>query len=123
MESVNGYLHSHKSYYPEGSQQQQITLYPFRDDNNWWRILKANETEQELIPDILANDNKTWLQYVRHGDLVRLEHVETAPRKLHSHDVAAPVTDTTYHKEVRYVLFFELIHKPNSLVRQWLWIS
>ncbi|KAG1233350.1 hypothetical protein G6F68_003622 [Rhizopus microsporus] len=100
LESVNGYLHSHKSYYPEGSQQQQITLYPFRDDNNWWRILKANETEQELIPDILANDNKTWLQYVRHGDLVRLEHVETAPRKLHSHDVAAPVTDTTYHKEV-----------------------
>lgn len=101
LDSVNGYLHSHKAFYPEGSQQQQITLYPFRDDNNWWRILKANETEQKLIEDLMANDNKTPLQYVRNGDLVRLEHVETAPRKLHSHDEPAPITETTYHKEVR----------------------
>ncbi|KAG0759880.1 hypothetical protein G6F62_004702 [Rhizopus arrhizus] len=100
LDSVNGYLHSHKAFYPEGSQQQQITLYPFRDDNNWWRILKANETEQKLVEDLMANDNKTPLQYVRNGDLVRLEHVETAPRKLHSHDEPAPVTETTYHKEV-----------------------
>ncbi|CAO3703477.1 unnamed protein product [Rhizopus stolonifer] len=100
LESVNGYLHSHKAFYPEGSQQQQITIYPFRDGNNWWRILKANETEQELIEDVLAHDKETPLQYVRNGDLIRLEHVETAPKKLHSHEVVAPVTDTTYHKEV-----------------------
>ncbi|KAI9275400.1 Dolichyl-phosphate-mannose-protein mannosyltransferase-domain-containing protein [Sporodiniella umbellata] len=99
LESGNGYLHSHRAFYPEGSQQQQITIYPFRDTNNWWRILKANTSETSQH-DLYTEDGQQTLEYVRHGDYVRLEHVETAPRKLHSHDIAAPMTDTTYHKEV-----------------------
>ncbi|KAI9474067.1 MAG: Dolichyl-phosphate-mannose-protein mannosyltransferase-domain-containing protein [Benjaminiella poitrasii] len=98
-ETTGGYLHSHFANYPEGSNQQQITLYPYKDTNNWWRILKADPSG-ETQHDLLANDNETWLEYVRNGDLIRLEHVTTAPRKLHSHDFPAPITDTDYHREV-----------------------
>ncbi|KAI7907634.1 Dolichyl-phosphate-mannose-protein mannosyltransferase-domain-containing protein [Cokeromyces recurvatus] len=99
LETTGGYLHSHFAYYPDGSNQQQVTLYPYKDNNNWWRILKADPSV-ETQHDLLANDNKTWLEYVRDGDMVRLEHVTTAPRKLHSHNFPAPVTDTDYHREV-----------------------
>ncbi|KAF7721838.1 hypothetical protein EC973_004074 [Apophysomyces ossiformis] len=96
-----GYLHSHPQVYEGGSKQQQITLYPFRDDNNWWIIRKMNNTmEDSNEGDVLGNDNKTWIQWVRNGDIIRLEHVITSPRKLHSHDIHAPVTETDYHKEV-----------------------
>ncbi|KAL1932060.1 hypothetical protein VTP01DRAFT_9116 [Rhizomucor pusillus] len=97
-----GYLHSHLSTYPDGSKQQQITLYPYMDENNWWTIRKMNSTlDAENEPaDKLGSDNETWLEWVRNGDIVRLEHVMTAPRKLHSHDEKAPVTDAEYHKEV-----------------------
>ncbi|KAG0190619.1 hypothetical protein DFQ28_001789 [Apophysomyces sp. BC1034] len=96
-----GYLHSHLAVYEGGSQQQQVTLYPFRDDNNWWTIQKMNSTLEETNEgDILGSDNKTWLQWVRNGDIVRLEHVMTSPRKLHSHDMKAPVSEAEHHKEV-----------------------
>lgn len=99
LETTEGFLHSHDATYADGSQQQQVTLYPHRDNNNWWRILKADVLDAPK-KDLLASDNTTWLEYVRNGDTIRLEHVETAPRKLHSHDIPAPVTDTDYHKEV-----------------------
>ncbi|KAI7894443.1 Dolichyl-phosphate-mannose-protein mannosyltransferase-domain-containing protein [Mucor mucedo] len=99
LETTGGFLHSHKANYAEGSQQQQVTLYPHRDNNNWWRVLKSDNSE-EPKNDLLASDNTTWLQYVRAGETIRLEHVETAPLKLHSHDIPAPVTDTDYNKEV-----------------------
>ncbi|CEP16196.1 hypothetical protein [Parasitella parasitica] len=98
--TTGGYLHSHAANYAEGSGQQQVTLYPYKDENNWWRILKAQEDDVVDKLDLLGSDNATSLEYVRHGDLVRLEHVATAPRKLHSHNVPAPVTDTDYHFEV-----------------------
>ncbi|KAI8993205.1 Dolichyl-phosphate-mannose-protein mannosyltransferase-domain-containing protein [Pilobolus umbonatus] len=101
LETAGSHLHSHKLYYPDGSQQQQVTLYPFKDDNNWWKIKKAEEKpDAPVYHDILANDNVTWLEYVREGDTIVLEHVSTSPKKLHSHDIPAPVTDTDYHKEV-----------------------
>ncbi|KAI7858918.1 Dolichyl-phosphate-mannose-protein mannosyltransferase-domain-containing protein [Circinella umbellata] len=97
-----GYLHSHVSAYPQGSKQQQVTLYPYRDENNWWVIRKLNSTlEKDNEPaDVLGSDGKTWIQYIRHGDIIRLEHLNTSPRKLHSHDESAPMTDVEYHKEV-----------------------
>ncbi|GAN05732.1 glycosyltransferase family 39 protein [Mucor ambiguus] len=98
-ETTGGYLHSHAANYADGSGQQQITLYPYRDENNWWRILKADVYEKDTH-DLLGSDNATYLEYVRNGDIIRLEHVATAPRKLHSHNVPAPVTDTEYHFEV-----------------------
>jgi dolichyl-phosphate-mannose-protein mannosyltransferase len=76
-----------------------VTLYPYRDPNNLWKVLKAEDTV-EYKPDMIGK-NQTHLEYVRNWDTVRLEHVVTSPRKLHSHDIDAPITDTGYHKEVR----------------------
>ncbi|KAI8636599.1 Dolichyl-phosphate-mannose-protein mannosyltransferase-domain-containing protein [Parasitella parasitica] len=99
LETTGGYLHSHAANYVEGSGQQQVTLYPYKDENNWWRILKA-DVDKKNTPDLLGSDNTTFLEFIRHGDIIRLEHVASAPRKLHSHNVPAPVTDTDYHFEV-----------------------
>src|SRR5271154_2771355 len=41
-----GFLHSHTHMYPGGSNQQQITLYPHRDDNNVWIL--TNMTDPEI---------------------------------------------------------------------------
>ncbi len=66
--TAGGYLHSHKASYETGSKQQQITLYPFRDENNWWTILPP-----------LDENNGTLVQrpidgFVRlkHNDIIRL---------------------------------------------------
>ncbi|KAJ3130402.1 hypothetical protein HK098_002631, partial [Nowakowskiella sp. JEL0407] len=90
-----GYLHSHKLFYPSGSKQQQITCYPFRDENNDW-----------IIKPMLENANGTWqekvvseFQRIKHGDVVRLEHFNTK-KHLHSHDIRPSVTDNKDHNEV-----------------------
>ncbi|KAF9438498.1 hypothetical protein BGZ76_007480 [Entomortierella beljakovae] len=81
-----GYLHSHPSNYETGSKQQQITLYPHKDTNNDWIIQKRDGT----VPE--------GLEYLKHGDYVRLLHVQTQKR-LHSHDNKAPVTESENHFE------------------------
>ncbi|CDH55799.1 mannosyltransferase 1 [Lichtheimia corymbifera JMRC:FSU:9682] len=87
MATRGGYLHSHPHDYPTGSKQQQVTLYPHRDDNNWWTIYKK-DTEQV-----------TGIEYIKHGDIVRLIHNDSNKR-LHSHDHRPPMTDLDYHNEV-----------------------
>ncbi|KAL7322985.1 hypothetical protein PS15p_210952 [Mucor circinelloides] len=82
-----GYLHSHPHNYPAGSKQQQVTLYPHRDDNNWWTIRKVNDEEPNGI------------EYVKHGDIVTLQHADSNKR-LHSHEIRPPMTDLEYHNEV-----------------------
>ncbi|KAI8993588.1 hypothetical protein BDB01DRAFT_776808 [Pilobolus umbonatus] len=82
-----GYLHSHPHYYPGGSKQQQVTLYPHRDENNWWTIKKVKDA------------NVTSLEYIKHGDIVTLKHSDSVKR-LHSHDVRPTVTSLDYHNEV-----------------------
>jgi dolichyl-phosphate-mannose-protein mannosyltransferase len=72
--------------------EQQITLYGYRDDNNLWRIRKGGE-------DYVENPDE--LEWVKNGDIIRLEHVNTSPIKLHSHDHRPPVSDAEYHNEVR----------------------
>ncbi|ORX96579.1 glycosyltransferase family 39 protein [Basidiobolus meristosporus CBS 931.73] len=86
---INGYLHSHPHYYPTGSRQQQVTLYSHRDHHNNWIITKAEDD----------NSTDTNLEWVKNGDVVRLLHAVTKKR-LHSHDVKAPVTDSKIHFEV-----------------------
>ncbi|RUS19622.1 Dolichyl-phosphate-mannose-protein mannosyltransferase-domain-containing protein [Endogone sp. FLAS-F59071] len=89
IDTHGGYLHSHAHNYPAGSQQQQITLYPHKDDNNWWIIKKQYQ----------SSHNDTALEWVRENDVVRLEHV-TTEKRLHSHDVRPSLTDLEYHNEV-----------------------
>ncbi|KAF8334982.1 glycosyltransferase family 39 protein [Cantharellus anzutake] len=80
-----GYLHSHDHAYPGGSHQQQITLYPHQDENNLWQITHPYEEES--------------LQFIKNGDVVRLEHV-TTKKRLHSHSLRPPVSDVDFQNEV-----------------------
>lgn len=81
-----GYLHSHWHLYPEGvgARQQQITTYSHKDDNNLWLVKKFDTDKLPAEPEL-----------VKHGDLVRLEHVITG-RNLHSHKEIAPVSKKHY---------------------------
>ncbi|TMW46383.1 hypothetical protein DOY81_008535 [Sarcophaga bullata] len=76
-----GYLHSHFHLYPQGfgAKQQQVTTYTHKDDNNKWIVKPYNKEAYQ----------KTIL--LKHGDLIRLEHL-TTHRNLHSHNEPAPVT-------------------------------
>ncbi|KAK2804602.1 hypothetical protein FQN51_001803 [Onygenales sp. PD_10] len=95
-----GYLHSHSSMYPEGSKQQQITLYPHKDENNVW--IMENQTlplgEYGEIEGPRAWDNLTT-GWVEDGSVIKLYHINT-DRRLHSHDVRPPVTEVDWQNEV-----------------------
>ncbi|CAB1429412.1 unnamed protein product [Pleuronectes platessa] len=79
-----GYLHSHWDLYPEGvaaKQQQQVTAYLHKDDNNLWLVHRQDHNEsQSGTPDL-----------VRHCYIIQLAHKETT-RNLHSHLYEAPLT-------------------------------
>ncbi|XP_062037611.1 protein O-mannosyl-transferase 2 isoform X5 [Lepus europaeus] len=64
-----GYLHSHPHLYPEGvgARQQQVTTYLHKDYNNLWIIKKHNTDSDPLDPSFPV-------EFVRHGDIIRLEH-------------------------------------------------
>lgn len=94
-----GYLHSHNHMYPTGSKQQQITLYPHKDDNNVW--IMENQTIPEIDPKPVgpqAWDNLN-VTYIQNGDIIRLYHINSH-RRLHSHDHKPPVTEADWQKEV-----------------------
>ncbi|KAG9094341.1 Protein O-mannosyltransferase 2 [Ceratobasidium sp. 370] len=82
-----GLLHSHVQTFPTGSQQQQVTCYHYKDDNNHWTFLPkwgapSLDPNGELAP-------------LTHGAVIRLSHAPTT-RNLHSHTVVAPVTKSNY---------------------------
>ncbi|QIW98367.1 hypothetical protein AMS68_003885 [Peltaster fructicola] len=101
-----GYLHSHSHMYPEGSKQQQITLYPHKDENNVWLVENQTQpidwavdpTGNTSIAGPLAWD-KEQPELVKDGALIRLYHIIT-DRRLHSHDVRPPVSDAEWQNEV-----------------------
>jgi len=80
-----GLLHSHVQTFPVGSNQQQVTCYHYKDENNDWIILPRWDEP--------AYDHNGPIRYLQHGDVIRLNHKPTT-RNLHSHNVAAPVTKT-----------------------------
>lgn len=99
-----GYLHSHSHMYPTGSKQQQITLYPHKDENNIW--IMENQTLPIMGEDYTGpnlTSPKAWdtvgPTHVEDGAVVRLYHI-TSDRRLHSHDVRAPVTEADWQNEV-----------------------
>ncbi|XP_020708098.2 protein O-mannosyl-transferase 2 [Athalia rosae] len=81
-----GYLHSHWHLYPEGvgARQQQVTTYSHKDENNRWLVKKYD-----------TNDVPSDAVLVKHGDLVRLEHLVTR-RNLHTHKESAPISKKHY---------------------------
>jgi dolichyl-phosphate-mannose-protein mannosyltransferase len=95
-----GYLHSHNHMYPGGSKQQQVTLYPHKDENNIWFI--ENQT-QPLGPYGEVAGPKAWdnitTSFIEDGATIKLYHV-TTDRRLHSHDVRPPVTEADWQNEV-----------------------
>ena len=81
------YLHSHFHLYPEGlgAKQQQVTTYAHKDENNMFLIKKWNEEPPN------NTDPEAVVDFVKNGDLVRLEHVNSR-RNIHSHREPAPVS-------------------------------
>lgn len=99
--TAGGYLHSHNLMYPGGSKQQQITLYPHKDENNLW--LLENQTQPLDLSGQAVNGTNAWDTinpvYLKDGDVVKLFHLTTS-RRLHSHDVRPPVTEADWQNEV-----------------------
>ncbi|OJJ43433.1 hypothetical protein ASPZODRAFT_136291 [Penicilliopsis zonata CBS 506.65] len=95
-----GYLHSHSHMYPTGSKQQQVTLYPHKDENNIF--LLENQT-QPLGPYGELEGPWAWdnisAEYIEDGAIIKLYH-EMTHRRIHSHDERAPVTDVDWQNEV-----------------------
>jgi dolichyl-phosphate-mannose-protein mannosyltransferase len=100
LNTQGGYLHSHNSMYPGGSKQQQITLYPHKDENNMW--IFENQTqplgEYGEIEGPKAWDNATDA-FIEDGDVIKMYHILTN-RRVHSHDVRPPVTEADWQNEV-----------------------
>ncbi|KAB8236802.1 Dolichyl-phosphate-mannose-protein mannosyltransferase-domain-containing protein [Aspergillus alliaceus] len=112
-----GYLHSHNHMYPTGSKQQQVTLYPHKDENN---IFIAENQTQPLGPDgeiegPLAWDNITT-EYIEDGAVIRLNHLMTR-RRIHSHDERPPVTDVDWQFEVSAYGFDGFAGDANDMFR------
>lgn len=95
-----GYLHSHSHMYPTGSKQQQITLYPHKDENNIW--LLENQTQPVIGENQTIAGPRAWAnmtEFIKDGDVLRLYHTITH-RRLHSHDQRPPVTEADWQQEV-----------------------
>lgn len=91
-----GILHSHVSTYPEGSKQQQITLYGHNDENNDWIVHRSyNLSDSSKTSTPLYTDDGYEVEYLRDGDHVRLYHNSTG-KYLHSHYIHGRVSSTDY---------------------------
>lgn len=102
VNTQGGYLHSHPLMYPTGSLQQQITLYPHKDDNNVW--VMENQTQPLGIDGQPINGTDAWDKlsephHIVDGTVLRLYHQPTF-RRLHSHDVRPPVSEAEWQNEV-----------------------
>lgn len=101
-----GYLHSHAHMYPGGSKQQQITLYPHKDENNVFLVENqtqpidwaADPTGNTSVAGPLAWDTAEP-EWVVDGSVIRLYHV-ISDRRVHSHDVRPPITEADWQNEV-----------------------
>ena len=77
-----GYLHSHWDLFPRGvgAQQQVVSAYIHRDDNNYFIIKRWKDDSM--------NSSHGESDLVKHGDMIRLQHSITG-RNLHSHNIPA----------------------------------
>jgi dolichyl-phosphate-mannose-protein mannosyltransferase len=118
VNTQGGYLHSHQHMYPTGSNQQQVTLYPHKDENNVF--LLENQTQPlgvdgQEIEGPLAWDNST-AEYIYDGATVKLYHLLTH-RRIHSHDERPPITEADWQNEVSAYGFEGFAGDANDLFR------
>lgn len=92
------FIHSHAHVYPAGSKQQQVTGYHHRDGNNVWMVRRPFIVNATYIDPTIV-DEHAELVPLRHGDMIRLEHIGTG-RFLHSHVVEPPMASKEHHQEV-----------------------
>ncbi|WAQ84539.1 hypothetical protein PtA15_5A109 [Puccinia triticina] len=97
--TLGGYLHSHAQFYPTGSHQQQITLYPHHDENNLWTVLGRLADDLDIIhrkpPDFYYKNRVP----VNGSTFIRLNHPLT-DKRLHTHDIRPSVSEVDYQNEV-----------------------
>src|SRR5882757_3503006 len=77
-----------------GLTEQQITLYPHRDENNIWRVLNATVDGYEQYD----YEHKP-IVYIEDHSRIKLRHIVT-DKALHSHEVRPPVSDVDFQNEV-----------------------
>ena len=82
-------LHSHVQPFPEGSEQQQVTVYGYSDANNEWFFQRIRGVEPWTDAE-----NKT-IEFVKGGEMYRLMHRLTG-KNLHTHEVPAPISKSEY---------------------------
>lgn len=93
---------------------QQVVGIKEPDDNSWWRILPTKEMEEDP-------ENKVK---VKHGDTIRLEHLQTGTILL-THDVASPILSTneeftTVAPDTRYnETLFKLVFEDHNNGESW----
>ncbi|EGD72520.1 hypothetical protein PTSG_11609 [Salpingoeca rosetta] len=94
-----GLLHSHPHLYPAHMvQQQQITAYQHKDDNNLWIIKRGHEHTNVNVNH--SNGRSEVVSFVHSGDIIRLEHKLTRVN-LHSHGLGA-FSKKTHHQVTGY---------------------
>ncbi|CEH14995.1 glycosyltransferase family 39 protein [Ceraceosorus bombacis] len=86
-----GLLHSHVQTYPVGSQQQQVTCYHYKDNNNDFIVTPT--WDEPRLPVGGGSDDPPRM--FKNGDTFRFVH-EATGRNLHSHAIAAPITKENY---------------------------
>ncbi|KAJ3737050.1 glycosyltransferase family 39 protein [Lentinula guzmanii] len=92
-----GLLHSHVQTYPTGSNQQQVTCYHYKDENNeFWFWPAWDQKDTVWDPKYGSHDpSDEELRFLKHHDVVRLVHVPTT-RNIHSHPIPAPITKANW---------------------------
>ncbi|VEU19549.1 DEKNAAC100156 [Brettanomyces naardenensis] len=102
LSNPEGYLHSHNHLYEAGSKQQQVSLYPYQDDNNRWTVELYNMSSEplEFIP--IMDHTK-----------IRLKHLATS-RRLHSHDIRPSVSEIDWQNEASCYGFEGFDGDPND---------
>lgn len=85
------YLSSHDANYPRGSENQQVSLYEFPDENNEWVI----ETKHKFYENKIMSTKKD----LKDGAIVRIYHKKTG-HYLHVTDNNAPLSEQEYTFEV-----------------------
>ncbi|PVU99298.1 hypothetical protein BB559_000831 [Furculomyces boomerangus] len=77
MKIGNGYLHSHSTNYPSGSNRQQITCYGYDDDNGKWIVESSERNPGYNYTANTEDGNPQQPIYVNEGEYVRLRHEKT----------------------------------------------